>query len=311
VTTLPAVVRPPSRPRGGLLVWVALLLAACSGAPARAHSGDWKHYDPSDPAYPQRVDFVVQCFFVKTADDDPIVFPGRPGASHNHTFSGNLAITPSSTAAALLTQRSNCELTADHASYWMPTLYADGRMVKPNVTRAYYRAATHNGRAIKPVPFGLKLVAGDAMAETPQDARIAGFHCRNAGGAVTTKRATPPNCLHGSFLEASVVFANCWDGVHLDAADHRSHMAYANRATLKCDAAHPVQLPQLTVSERFPPGSTAGAKVVLASMHSPLTLHADFFDAWDDQVMRTLVRRCINAGIACEDVSDVRFPPLP
>ena len=35
--------------------------------------------------------FIVTCAFSHTAPDDPIVFPGEPGQSHQHDFFGNRA----------------------------------------------------------------------------------------------------------------------------------------------------------------------------------------------------------------------------
>src|SRR3954447_13150804 len=35
-------------------------------------------------------EFPADCTVTHLASDDPIVFPGVPGAAHNHTFIGNL-----------------------------------------------------------------------------------------------------------------------------------------------------------------------------------------------------------------------------
>ena len=37
--------------------------------------------------------FVLRCKYSHTLMDDPIVFPGRPGASHMHDFFGNVNLT--------------------------------------------------------------------------------------------------------------------------------------------------------------------------------------------------------------------------
>jgi hypothetical protein len=271
-----------------------------------ASAGGWKKYSPNDPDYPKKVNFTVACAVAKTSNDDPIVYPEQTGAAHHHMFAGNLSTNAYSTAKSLYAAETNCKLKADKAAYWMPTLYNDGKVVLPYLVRAYYRAGTVNGANISPMPFGLKILAGDPHAITEQDARVAGFHCRDGGGATVRKQALPPRCPVGDFLEASVTFPNCWDGAHLDSSDHRSHMRYA-AATHACPNSHPVRLPQLTVAARFPVDATRG-EVTLASMDSPYTLHADFFNAFDPSVMETLVKRCIHAGVACEGVSEERFP---
>jgi hypothetical protein len=293
---------------------IAALLAAAGIAASRHHSpsrarasNSISTIDSVSPDYPQKVDWVSVCSVVKTAPDDPIVFPGEPGMSHEHTFSGNLGVSAYSTSAQLRTQHTNCGDSADKSAYWMPSLLVDGREVQPYATRAYYRAGTRDVRTINPIPTGLKMIAGDPMATRAQKESIAGFHCRvERRGAILRKQAVPPQCPDGSLLEASVVFPNCWDGKNLDSPDHRSHMSYARR--YRCDARHPVQIPQLTLSERFAAGTTDG-KIVMASMNSPYTLHADYFDAWDPKRMELLVSRCIRAGVACATVSDRRGPP--
>ena len=65
---------------------------------------------------------------------------------------------------------------------------------------------------------------------------------------------------------------------------------------------------QLTLAERFSPGTTSGT-ITLSSMNSPLTLHADFFNAWDPRSLDALMKYCIYAHVFCETVSDKRMPP--
>src|SRR5436190_1912287 len=65
----------------------------------------------------------ANCKPVKQAADDPLVFPGLPGASHLHTFVGNTAPTAFSTPESLAKNgSSSCEDPKDTASYWFPTL---------------------------------------------------------------------------------------------------------------------------------------------------------------------------------------------
>jgi hypothetical protein len=283
--------------------------------PAAIAQADFTRYSPADP---QKVDFVVPCTVVKQAPIDPIVFPGmgtNMPMSHNHTFSGNTGINENSTPKSLLSSPGTCKVKADHAAYWMPTVYSAGTPLTPYTVRPYYRAGTTNVKNVKPVPAGLKMIAGDAKATTSQDARIAGFQCRDAHNPVIAKQSAIPACPKGTFLEPSVVFPNCWNGKDLDSPDHKSHMAYANWSTHVCPAGYPVQIPQLTIAERFPMDATYGKAVTLATMGDPklskFTLHADFLDGWDPRWMAWLTKECINASIACEDVSDSRLPPHP
>lgn len=282
-----------------------LSVAAISSQPASA-SG-FRVLSPSAGDFPQHVNWVAVCSVTKRTPDDPIVFPGQPGRSHDHTFSGSLAINPSSTADELLRGPTNCTNSGDKSSYWMPTLLVNGKPRLPYQVRAYYRAATRDTKQLHAIPFGLKMLAGDMMATSPQNAGIAGFQCRIEGkGATVKKQSLPPQCGSKALFEMSVRFPNCWDGKNLDSPDHRSHMSYASG--YRCDPAHPVQIPQLTLAERFAPGTTSG-KITLSAMNSPLTLHADFFNAWDPRSLDALMKYCIHAHRFCETVSDDRMPP--
>lgn len=268
--------------------------------------------NPSD--YMQHVDFDVVCLYsgvppVRDAPDDPIVYPGQPGASHQHVFSGNKTVNASSTLSSLEAGTSSCILTQDKASYWMPELYTSGKAITPFHARAYYRAGSL--KVLSHIPHGLRMIAGNSKATSPQDKSIAGWQCRQVSPDVVTigKQATIPTCASTDLLEGSVVFPNCWDGVNLDSADHKSHMSYSSSDS--CDAAHPVHMPQLTLAYRYPPGTTNSTSY-LSAMNSGLTLHADFFNAWEQPTLDALVDRCINAGVHCGDVSSKHFPgPIP
>ena len=52
---------------------------------------------PVSRAQLRGVNFVSSCAFSHRAADDPIVFFGKPGASHDHSFVGNTGTNASST----------------------------------------------------------------------------------------------------------------------------------------------------------------------------------------------------------------------
>ena len=75
----------------------------------------------------------VLCDNTHYLQDDPIVFPGQPGASHMHTFYGNTSTNAASTITSLsATSPSSCGRgmgTSDLSAYWIPSLMkknADG-----------------------------------------------------------------------------------------------------------------------------------------------------------------------------------------
>ena len=288
-------------------MFAAVVLMFSGGANS---ASSFVKYSPSNPDYPQKVDFVAKCFVTHTLPDDPILYPNTPGAAHNHTF-GATAANAYSTADSLARTATNCTMTRDHAAYWQPTIYNDGVPVLPYEMRAYYRIGTFDATQIRPIPFGLKMIVGNAMATTAQTDGTTGFQCRNLKvGNTVPRQTTPPICPVGDFLESSVWFNNCWDGVNLWKAD-RSHMSYAS-PTEKCDAAHPVRLPRLVLAMRFPTNALRGT-ITLATMAgmtpNKYSLHADFINAWQPETMAALVKYCLHASIACETVSNSRLPP--
>ena len=146
--------------------------------------------------------------------------------------------------------------TSDLSAYWVPSLMkqnADGStsVVKTDQTNVVYyrRAGGGTGPGVHPFPAGLRMIAGDAMARSDQSLSIVQWDC--GGGGVESPHMY--QCAGGSSAEihASLIFPSCWDGVHLDSADHKSHMAYpaSNGA---CPAGHPVSLPQVTFEVDFP-----------------------------------------------------------
>jgi hypothetical protein len=101
-------------------------------------------------------------------------------------------------------------------------------------------------------------------------------------------------------IHASLVFPSCWDGVQLDSADHKSHMAYA-APNGTCPADHPVSLPEVTFEIDFP-GIAGGPDYYLAS-GGIYSLHGDFIANWNNQVQNALVASCLNIPHECGDMN--------
>ena len=101
-----------------------------------------------------------------------------------------------------------------------------------------------------------------------------------------------------------MIFPECWDGRHLDSADHKSHMAYAkdpdDDGRFSCPATHPVPVPRLFFSISYPIHD--GTRLTLAS-GSPFTMHGDFINSWRQRKLKALVNQCIHRQIDCGAVS--------
>jgi hypothetical protein len=279
---------------GAALVMLGLAVPAAQAVPGEDNSN---------------VLWQMLCTIDHFGPDDPIVFPGQPGLSHMHSFYGNTTTNANSTAASLLAAPSTCGRnmqTSDRSAYWIPSLYkknADGSLtlVKDSDQQMfiyYRRPGGTGGPKVQPFPPGLRMLAGNAQATSPQPLYIVQWDC--SGGA---ELPSIPQCPGGSSqsLHASIEFPSCWDGRQLDSADHRSHMVYANVDNGACPADHPVSLPQITYEIDYP-GITGGSQYTLSS-HGTYSMHADFFAAWDPQVQNALVTGCLNAGLNCIDVN--------
>jgi hypothetical protein len=236
--------------------------------------------------------FIESCRFSHRAPDDPIVFPGKPGLSHDHTFVGNRTTNALSTYGSLRAGGTSCRRADDTAAYWMPTLYQGTTPVLPAAATIYYRRGTF--KEVRPFPSNLRMIAGDAKTTTPQQFRIVFWNC--GGGEGGSPSSMVPTCpaTQGSALRLHVRFPNCWDGLHLDSRDHKSHMAYALKGD--CPSTHPVAVPAITILFRYP--SLGGEGFWLAS-GGQFSGHADFMNTWRQGVLRRLVDGCLNRLVHC------------
>ncbi len=238
------------------------------------------------------VNFIEDCRYSHQAPDDPIVFPGKPGASHMHTFVGNRTTNASSTFGSLRSGGTTCRRPDDSAAYWVPALYQGASQVLPLAATIYYRRGTT--AEVSPFPNNLRVIAGDAMAQAPQGMRVTFWSCGVASGV--ERSASVPTCpdTRGSFLRLHIRFPECWDGRRLDSPDHRSHMAYAVRGA--CPSSHSVEVPQITQIYRYPTRGGEGFSLASGGIYSA---HADFVNAWKPGALRKLVDDCLNALVHC------------
>nr|WP_234313827.1 DUF1996 domain-containing protein [Streptomyces sp. NBRC 109706] len=240
-------------------------------------------------------EFLAECEFSHRAPDDPIIFPGLPGASHSHSFFGSRATNAHTNLGDLLNSTSTCDPNIDLSSYWVPTLFVDGQPVEPQSATFYYLGEGVNDAVVaqtQPLPQGLKIVAGDAVATSPEGT-IARWSCLHAGHVNPSQDFV--NCPEGTALESYLDFPQCWDGVNLDSPDHKSHMAYPVAG--ECPSTHPVPVPKLRQVLRYPVNGDP-SRFELASGPG-YTMHGDFFNAWPEDEMLRRVEDCIRPVIKC------------
>jgi len=238
--------------------------------------------------------------------DDPIVFPGQPGASHLHTFFGNTLTNAFSTADSLRnTGNSTCRGgTANRTAYWIPSLLdLNGIPIAPTEAVFYYKSGyniPNVSSRISLIPSGLRMVAGDPKATSANHDSAGSWGCTNV------YRGHNPaiiDCDIGDSIQLDVNFPQCWNGRDLDSPDHRSHMAYPDG---QCPATHPVILPEISLHIRWSrTPTTKFYELRLASdmydtrVGGGYSAHADWFEGWRDDVKESFVRNCVNASRDC------------
>jgi hypothetical protein len=241
-------------------------------------------------------EFLADCPYTHRLPDDPIVFPNLPGASHMHSFFGATVTNANTTVDDLVNSPTSCNPAEDKSSYWVPTLYVNNQPVEPTGTTFYYLGEGVRDDVIartQPLPFGLRIVAGNAKATGPGDNTISRWSCLHAGDAGAGHDFI--NCPAGSMLESYLDFPQCWNGRDLDSPDHKSHMSYPVNGD--CPATHPVPVPKLRQVLRYPVnGPTAGFRLASGG---GFTMHGDFFNAWPVAEMARRVNDCIRPIIKC------------
>lgn len=242
-------------------------------------------------------EFQANCSLTANRPDDPIVYPGLPGASHMHTFVGNTTTNAHSTASSLLGGGTSCTNHHDKSAYWFPSFYVGDRLIEPTGNQViYYKSGIQEYWRVEPFPQGLRFVVGSPTS-TQEEFRthpgaVEGFEC----GDVSKSWDIPAYCVPGSQVNVRFQAPSCWDGVNLDSANHKSHMAYP--AGGYCPSTHPVAVPMLEFKIAFPAsGDLSQARLASGRGYS---WHYDFFNTWDDpRILDALVTHCINGGLQC------------
>ena len=249
-----------------LAVLAALVLAATGVSQSR------------DTAFPGGSYFAIVCSFSHRNNDDPIVHPGAPGRSHNHTYIGNTNVNAFSTASSLRGGETTCEVPGDASTYWIPTLFVGTEPIIPLAGIVYY--IKHTFGRVEPLPPGLKMVAGNAEAKKAQSKIVGAWSCGGIGGRLRV--SVLPQCRVDEALELRIHFPNCWNGKTLDSPNHKRHMAYSVNGV--CPKTHPTPVPTVALILVY---DSVPKRARLAS--GSFGLHADFNNGWDEDVLEQLV----------------------
>ncbi|BCB76529.1 hypothetical protein Pflav_029390 [Phytohabitans flavus] len=193
--------------------------------------------DPVPAGVGNLPEFRADCQYSHRRPDDPIVFPGLPGASHMHSFVGNKAVDADTVAGDLMKfTATSCKPVQDHSAYWVPTLYDNGtgKPVETTGFRVYYRSLMKNPAGQMPMPNGLRMISGDAKKKQPTPRGARGqFYCAFYGpgdldGIARSTNGNWPICGGDATLHYMMQFPDCWDGKHLDSPNHKDHVSYGS-----------------------------------------------------------------------------------
>ncbi len=185
----------------------------------------------------------------------------------------------------------NCRLSDDTAGYWAPTLMMNEQPVGITRINVYYLVGTGiTPASVQPFPADFRMIAGGDTTQTKP--RVVSYGC--GGSARTT---VPGNC-GTKPVRAHIHFPNCWvGGDATDSFDHRSHMAVSKSSG--CPASHPVPLPKIVIQIVYATTDATGATL---SSGSATTLHADFWNTWNQPALEALVATCLNPGGDCGEL---------
>lgn len=223
--------------------------------------------------------FSVKCVSSHARRVDPIVSPRRR-ASHMHLFFGNRNTNRHSRYPRMIKRGTSCQLKADKAAYWVPTLMRKGSHAPIRATHmlAYYRSTGALGNMnVQPFPRNLRMVSFDTE-----------WMCLD--------RETfnhKPDCSPGETVGLRVLFPSCWDGRRRDSWNHIAHMAEQTGGG--CPKSHPVPVPKLAMNVRYPINDAR--RTMLSAQMKGMAPHGDFWNTWNQGALRRLTDRCLGRGV--------------
>jgi hypothetical protein len=252
--------------------------------------------------------FKAHCDVHSSAPDDSVVKPGQTGAAHMHTFFGGTPINAFSTSESLRAGHTTCHMPqiesatatngADRAGYWIAALYDQhGRQRVPSHVVAYYQRGAHDG-TVEPFPAGLKIVTSNYA-----------WRCVRPDNSKTAAQSTIPACASDQHLMLRLQFPQCWDGINLDTADHRSHMAFLSQGA--CPPSHPHKVVDLRISARWAGDIAHGISRYRGDLGAYLSsdaeagtsrgrsAHGDFLEGWLREHLEFQVYHCVNRNAGC------------
>ncbi|KAF2669402.1 WSC-domain-containing protein [Microthyrium microscopicum] len=243
---------------------------------------------------------------------DPVVQPGVASA-HVHTVVGGNSMSNYSEKDGLSLSNSactSCVIQADKSAYWTPALYYEYpngtfMMVPHGGSIVYYLGRGNNATRV-PFPPGFRMVVGSAaarsFAQTPLTymnqrpiAEQVSWLCIADPSQPETYGLNQTDCPYG--LRSQIQFPTCWNGIDLYKSD-QSHVAHLSGIDSgDCPPTHPYQFAhvfqEIYHQPNDVPDQQPGGRFVLSTGDpTGYSLHADFMNGWDQDVLACAVENC-------------------
>ncbi len=266
--------------------------------------------------------FRAVCEFSHFSYDDPLVFPGKPGASHLHMHFGNTHVNAFSTYDSLINSGSStCNgQELNRTGYWVPAMFdGAGNVRVPERIVVYYKGEGRARGAAEVYPEGAAMIADYNLNTIPSsEGGIGGqkltFQCSDNFSTVTGIGAqTMPACDGSRFgadpgrrvvLEMSVKFPTCWNGQ--DPTNINNFQPPQGDWYVSDCGAGNHTLPNLEYFVNYPlePGENT-ADWFLSSDVDPTsfgtakatggsTVHGDWWGGWHKETNQMWIDNCVN-----------------
>ncbi len=265
--------------------------------------------------------FRTACEFSHFGYDDPLVFPGQPGASHLHMFFGNTDVNAMSTHDTLINSGSStCNgQELNRTGYWVPAMFdGAGNVRVPDRVVVYYKGEGLARGKSEVYPEGAAMIVGNLNTTPSNQGGVGGakmtFVCSDNFSANTGHGSqTMPNC-QGSgspasgqwtVLEVNVKFPQCWNGQ--DPSDTTNFAPPSGDwYGSYCGGAFNRTLPNLEyfVNYRVEAGESTANWFLSSDVDATTfgtakatggsTSHGDWWGGWHPDVNRMWIDNCVN-----------------
>ncbi|HQN66080.1 MAG TPA: DUF1996 domain-containing protein [Methylophilus sp.] len=254
--------------------------------------------------------FRIECFVSHMSNDDPLVYPNQPGASPHKTFFGNTSVNAKSDLNNLANVgNGSCKGgIMNRSSYAVPSMIdtSTHTPIVPEKAIFYYKTGGLKPDSITAPPKGLRMITGNANANSEETSQ-AMFTClRPSSQPFYGWKKSIPACVVGETMQMLIRFPQCWDGKNLDSLDHKSHMAHTVSGTGGCPASHPIGMPQVILGLNFVITSENRTQFWRlstdnydASKPAGYSANADWVNGWDEKILSSFVKNCLNAANDC------------